>query len=98
MGQLVNTSNGATMLLAPLNKEYANSAKRIEITNNLIRLGEAFTAQTGIKIHYAGLPFVRSVMAEQVRKELSFFLYLSAIVTGVIMLLFSARCVRLFFP
>ncbi|HMR57464.1 MAG TPA: MMPL family transporter, partial [Cyclobacteriaceae bacterium] len=39
-------------------------------------------------MHYAGLPFVRSVMAEQVRKELSFFLYLSAIVTGVIMLLF----------
>jgi predicted RND superfamily exporter protein len=40
-----------------------------------------------------GLPFVRSVMAEQVRKELSFFLYLSAIVTGVIMLLFF-RSVR----
>jgi predicted RND superfamily exporter protein len=93
MGQLVNTTNGATMLLAPLNKEYANSAKRIDITNNLIRLGEAFTAQTNIKIHYAGLPFVRSVMAEQVRKELSFFLYLSAIVTGVIMLLFF-RSVR----
>ncbi|MBX2897591.1 MAG: MMPL family transporter [Cyclobacteriaceae bacterium] len=93
MGQLVNTTNGATMLLAPLNKEYANSAKRIDITNNLIRLGEEFTAQTNIEIHYAGLPFVRSVMAEQVRKELSFFLYLSALVTGVIMLLFF-RSVR----
>jgi predicted RND superfamily exporter protein len=40
MGQLVNTTNGATMLLAPLNKEYANSAKRIDITNNLIKLGD----------------------------------------------------------
>ncbi|MCW5909702.1 MAG: MMPL family transporter [Cyclobacteriaceae bacterium] len=88
MGQLVNTANGATMVLAPLKKEYANSAKRIDVTNSLIKLGQEFSKETNIDIHYAGLPFVRSVMAEQVRKELSFFLYLSAIVTGVIMLLF----------
>lgn len=88
MGQLVNETNGAMLMLAPMNKEYANSAKRIEVTNNLIKLGTAFTEQTGITIHYAGLPFVRSVMAEQVRKELSLFLIMSAIVTGVIMLLF----------
>lgn len=88
MGQLVNETNGAMLVLAPMNKEYANSAKRIDVTKSLIKLGTEFTEQTGIKIHYAGLPFVRSVMAEQVRKELSFFLYLSAIVTGVIMLLF----------
>lgn len=88
MGQLVNVENGATMILAPMKKEYANSAKRMDITNSLIQYGTEFTEQTKIEIHYAGLPFVRSVMASQVRKELSFFLYLSAIVTGVIMLLF----------
>jgi len=88
MGQLVNVENGATLVLAPMKKEYANSAKRIDVTNALIKTGTEFTTQTGIKIHYAGLPFVRSVMAFQVRKELSFFLYLSAIVTGIIMLAF----------
>jgi uncharacterized protein len=88
MGQLVNETNGAMLVLAPMKKEYANSAKRLEVTNNLVKFGTEFTKQTGITIHYAGLPFVRSVMAEQVRKELSFFLYLSALVTGVIMLLF----------
>lgn len=88
MGQLVNVTNGAMLILAPMNKEYANSARRITVTNNLIALGTKFNQDTGIDIHYAGLPFVRSIMAEQVRKELSFFLYLSAIVTGVIMLFF----------
>lgn len=88
MGQLVNEQNGATMILAPMKKEFANSAKRMDVTNALVKYGTEFTEQTGIEIHYAGLPFVRSVMASQVRKELSFFLYLSAIVTGVIMLLF----------
>lgn len=93
MGQLVNVENGATLVLAPMNKEFANSARRIDVTKSLIRLGTEFSEKTGIKIHYAGLPFVRSVMAEQVRKELSFFLYLSAIVTGIIMLIFF-RSVR----
>ncbi len=93
MGQLLNVSNGATLVLAPMEKEYANSAKRIDITNALVKYGTNFTEQTGIQLHYAGLPFVRSVMAYQVRKELSFFLYLSAIVTGLIMLIFF-RSVR----
>ena len=93
MGQLLNVSNGATLILAPMEKEYANSARRIDITNSLVKFGTKFTEQTGIQLHYAGLPFVRSVMAYQVRKELSFFLYLSAIVTGIIMLIFF-RSVR----
>lgn len=93
MGQLLNVSNGATLILAPMEKEYANSAKRIDITNALVKFGTNFTEQTGIQLHYAGLPFVRSIMAYQVRKELSFFLYLSAIVTGLIMLIFF-RSVR----
>jgi uncharacterized protein len=93
MGQLLNVSNGATLILAPMEKEYANSARRIDITNSLVKFGTKFTDQTGIQLHYAGLPFVRSVMAYQVRKELSFFLYLSAIVTGIIMLIFF-RSVR----
>jgi predicted RND superfamily exporter protein len=88
MGQLVNVDNGATLILAPMNKEFANSVKRLDVTNSLIKAGTEFSEQSGIKIHYAGLPFVRSVMAQQVRAELSFFLYLSAIVTGVIMLAF----------
>ncbi len=88
MGQLVNVENGATLILAPMNKEYVNSAKRMDVTNKLVEYGTAFTKDTGIELHYAGLPFVRSVMASQVKKELIFFTYMSAIVTGLIMLIF----------
>jgi predicted RND superfamily exporter protein len=86
--QLSNTTNGATRLLAPVHKDVANSAKRVEVINAIQTYGDAFTRDTGIELHYAGLPFVRSVMATQVKHELSLFLYLSAFVTGVIMLLF----------
>jgi predicted RND superfamily exporter protein len=88
INQLSNTRNGATRLIAPMRKEYANSAKRIGVVDKLKAYGESFTKDTGIELHYAGLPFVRTVMATQVKAELSMFLYLSAIVTGLIMLLF----------
>ena len=87
-GQLVNSGNGATMLLISIDKETIQSVKRVQVTNALLELGAAFSAETGIELHYAGLPFIRAQIAEQVRKELSFFLYLSALVTGIIMLIF----------
>lgn len=87
-GQLVNSANGATMMLVAIDKVYANSAKRVKLTEDLQAVGKIFTDQTGIELRFAGLPFIRAVVAEQVRKELSFFLYLSALVTGTIMLIF----------
>jgi predicted RND superfamily exporter protein len=88
MGQLVNLDNGALMLLVSVNKEVMNSAKRVDLTNAIVKSGSTFTEDTGIELRYAGLPFVRAIIAEQVRKEMSLFLYLSALITGMIMFLF----------
>jgi predicted RND superfamily exporter protein len=88
MGQLVNVDNGSTMMLVSVQKGVANSARRVELINSLHGLGDQFTKDTGIELRYAGLPFIRSVVAQQVRRELGMFTYLSAIVTGLIMLLF----------
>lgn len=88
MGQLVNEGNGATMMLVFVQKEVMNSSKRIELTNQLVEAGNAFNKFTNIKLHYAGLPFIRTIMATKVRQEMQFFLYLSALVTGLIMFFF----------
>ena len=93
MGQVVNTRNGATVIFISVQKEIANSAKRVDLIQSLHQLGDEFSANTGIKLRYAGLPFIRSVVAQQVRHELALFTYLSALVTGLIMLLFF-RSVR----
>ncbi len=92
-GQLVNEKNGAVLLLVSVDKEYANSVKREKMTDDLVAIGNSFTKKTGIELRYAGLPFMRSVVAQQVKKELSMFTILSAVVTGLIMLIFF-RSVR----
>ncbi|MFM9838537.1 MAG: efflux RND transporter permease subunit [Cyclobacteriaceae bacterium] len=88
MGQIVNEKNGATMMLISITKEVMNSSKRIAMTKALVELGTAFTKDTGIELRYAGLPFIRAMMATEVRKEMQIFLYLSALVTGIIMFFF----------
>lgn len=92
-GQLVNESNGALMVLVSTNAQVVRSARRVALMESVLRIGKQFTQDSGIELHYAGLPFIRAQVAEQVRKELSLFLYLSALVTGLIMLVFF-RSVR----
>lgn len=87
VGKLFNET-GALAMLVSLDKEYTNSAKRVGMIDSLQMIGKKFQDKTAIQVRFAGLPFVRTEVAEQVRKELSLFLYLSAIVTGAIMLLF----------
>lgn len=93
MGQLVNETNGATMMIISVQKEVMNSSKRVELTNALVAAGDTFTKDTGIKLRYAGLPFIRTLMATQIKKEMQIFLYLSALITGLIMFFFF-RSVR----
>jgi predicted RND superfamily exporter protein len=88
MDRIVNTENGAVMMLVSVNKEVMNSAKRVGLTKALVEAGTKFSTDTGIALRYAGLPFIRSVIAEQVRKEMQLFLYLSIFITGLIMFLF----------
>lgn len=88
MEHLVNMENGATMMLISVQKEVMNSSKREGLTASLLECGKRFEEKTGISLHYAGLPFIRTVMANRVRAEMQIFLYASALITGVIMFLF----------
>lgn len=95
MGKLVNTNNGATMMLVTVNKDVMNSSLREPLTASLLDAGAAFEKSTNIKPHYAGLPFIRTVVTNQVRREMKIFLIASVLITGLIMFVFfrSSRAV-----
>lgn len=88
MDQLVNTRNGATMMLISVQKEVMNSSLREELTQRMLDAGKKFEEKTGITLRYAGLPFIRTVVAKSVKKEMQLFLYASVIITGIIMFVF----------
>lgn len=95
MGQLVNSSNGATMMIVSVNKDVMNSALREPLTASLLEAASVFQKSTGIEPHYAGLPFIRTVVTNQVKREMKIFLIASVIITGLIMFIFfrSSRAV-----
>ncbi|MCB0497565.1 MAG: MMPL family transporter [Cyclobacteriaceae bacterium] len=97
-GQLINEKNGMILLLVSYDKSYLNSNKRIGLTEDILHATDAFTENTGIQTYFAGMPFVRSVVAGQVRDELELFLLYSALITAFIMLLFFRSWIAVVFP
>lgn len=95
MGQLVNPTNGATMMIVTVNKDVMNSALREPLTAALLEAAATFEKATNIKPHYAGLPFIRTVVTNQVKREMKIFLIASVVITGLIMFIFfrSSRAV-----
>lgn len=97
-GQLINEENGMILLLVSYDKSYLNSNKRIGLTEDILHATDSFTEHTGVQTYFAGMPFVRSVIAGQVRDELQLFLLYSAAITAFIMLLFFRSWIAVVFP
>ena len=85
---LLNPGNGAAMMIVSVPKEVMNSSRREAVAQALQAAGQRFEQSTNIEVHYAGLPFIRTLVANAVKKEMQIFLYASALVTGLIMFVF----------
>ena len=97
-GQLINEENGATFLIVAIEQGTLNSDKRMQLIPDIQQLGDSFTEVTGIELHYAGIPFVRTVMNKNIQAELRIFLILSVVVTACILLLFFRSWDAVVFP
>lgn len=96
--QLLNSKNGATAVIITLDENIFNSPERTRLMSDITQLGDAFQETTGIELHYAGLPFVRSTMMSKVRQEIIQLLVLSVIVTALILLAFFRSWDAVLFP
>lgn len=96
--QLLNNANGATFLLVAIEKDVLNSDQREQLIRDIQHLGASFSEVTGIELHYAGIPFVRTVMNAKIRSELKIFLILSIVITACILLFFFRSWDAVIFP
>ena len=98
-GRVINLDNGATAMLVPIMEEYVNSKKRQKIINKIITLTDEFVEAVEMsEAHYAGLPYVRTIMSTKVAQELRMFLILSLLVTALILLFFFRSFFAMIFP
>ncbi len=85
--KITNQDNALTLLIT-INKKVLNSKKRDDLMKSLIIKSSLFESESNIKLHYAGLPYSRYMMAESVKQELSMLLLVSLIVTSIILFIF----------
>ncbi|MCR6640670.1 MAG: efflux RND transporter permease subunit [Sporocytophaga sp.] len=94
---LFNKKTGATLLAVTIDKDFLNSAKRTVVANNILNLTEKFSEGSSIKMHYAGLPYIRAIMVSKVKDELNLFLGLAVLVTCIFLFIFFRSFFAVFF-
>jgi predicted RND superfamily exporter protein len=87
-GLLFNSNTQTYLLAITLNKQVLNNKSRLELTDNIVKRANAYAIQTGHTLHYSGMPYIRSVMARKIQKELFLFIFLSILIAAFILFLF----------
>ncbi len=85
--RLYNPETNATLMAVRISQQKLDSKDRIQVVNNIKKLGDAFGQLTELQVHYSGLPLIRTVLATQVADELKLFLLLAVIATGIVLML-----------
>jgi predicted RND superfamily exporter protein len=96
--QIINQENGATFILISISKEVLNTKDRDQVIKDIEHIAFAFEEATGIELKYVGLPYIRTEVNGSVKAELIMFLFLSIIVTALILLFFFRSWDAVVFP
>ncbi len=85
---LYNDTTGATLMAITLNREVLNSKAREKLIESIEKNVEEIAQKANIKIHYSGMPYIRTQVSVKVSREIKLFVVLSALVTAFILFLF----------
>jgi predicted RND superfamily exporter protein len=87
-GLVYNKESGATVMAITFNAKELNSSDRLTIVADIVKAADKFAADNNVKIHYSGMPFIRSHVMQKVSGEMSLFMALAVLVTAIILWLF----------
>ena len=85
---LYNPESNAYLIGVRINKEALSSSLRSEIVTNIIDRTNAFTAETKIETHLSGLPLIKTLVADRIKREMKWFLIGSLALSAFILLIF----------
>ena len=84
--RLVNDS--AMVMLVSLSNDYVTSGKRVKMINAITDFGHIYSSASQKEVKYSGLPYIRTVHSELIRKEVGLFIFLALLVTAIILFFF----------
>ncbi len=87
-GLLYNNATNSYVMAVSLNKDSANSKARTALMNRIIDKVRGFETTTKTDVHISGLPYIRTIVANKISKELNYFLIGSFVLSAITLLLF----------
>ncbi len=86
-GLIYNDSLNVYAITIAIDKKLLNTEKRIGIVEDIHNYIKDFEEQTQIKVHYSGLPYIRTEVSKKIKNELSLFLILAGLVVVIVLYL-----------
>ncbi len=97
-GLLYNTKSFATIMAVTLDKKIVNSNKRFELLGNIEKEVNIYQKESGVEVHYSGLPYIRTKSSAMIKSELILFTILTMLIASFILFLFFRSFKAVFFP
>ncbi len=96
-GSLINKESNTFLMGITVNARIINSKAREPMVANVRAITDRFTAKHSLEMKYSGLPYIRVVTAQMIKKEMNMFILLSLLVTAIILFLFFRSFKVVFF-
>lgn len=87
-GLVYNKKTGATLMAITFNNKDLNSVNRISIVNNILTLCSDFEKENDLRLHYSGMPYIRTHIMQKVSGEMGLFMGMAVVVTAIILWFF----------
>ncbi len=95
---LYNTETGALLTAVSLDREILNTPERLDLIGALQKAGNAFTEDSGVRLYFSGLPYIRTQTMKKVDAELKLFVLLAMLVASLALFFFFRSFKAVFFP
>ena len=84
-GLILSEDGQSTLMAITFDDKIINTSKRVPIINTILKEGQQFDQKHNIEVHYSGLPLIRTVAADLMKREFSLFLCMSLLITAIIL-------------
>ncbi len=85
---MYNPSSNAYIMAISFIPDSINSVARSGIIKNLQSKLDAFVSKSNLKVHISGLPYIRTILADRIKKEMQWFLIGSLLLSAITLFLF----------
>lgn len=96
-GVLYNKESDTYLMALTLNEKILKSEERNALVKQIVKTSKEFQKKYNIKIRYSGLPYIRVITAQMLKRELNMFIFIALGVTALIMFIFFRSFKIVFF-